>query len=110
MCVVKKPKITAADQEKDKSLPILRNPILDGMLGNIASLRNGTSAFRIDLINPLTIPRGGAGGGATGGGTSGGTSGGGTSGGTSSGSTGGTTGGGGPISYGGPNIPRQSSL
>lgn len=80
MCVVSKPKIPdpSTDPSQNKPLPILRNPILDGMLGNIAALRAGTSAFRIDLINPLTI--GGArpgrasfssGGGSSSGGSSG---------------------------------------
>jgi hypothetical protein len=89
LCAVKKPKISKTEQEKDKELPVLRNPFLDGMLGDIAALRSGTSAFRIDLLNPLTIPVGGgiggvgpgAGGGSTGGASSGGggsTSGGGT--------------------------------
>lgn len=69
MCVVSKPEIpapTAAEKEK-KKLPILRNPILDGMLGDVAALRAGTQAFRIDLLNPLMIPVGGVGGAASGG-------------------------------------------
>lgn len=91
MCAVKKPKI---DSEDPKDLPVLRNPLLDGMLGNIAALRNGRNAFRINLINPLAIPVGGGpggvgGGGGGGGGTSGGT-GGGSTGGSNSGSSGGT--------------------
>lgn len=111
MCIVKTPKIPdpATNGATDKPLPILRNPILDGMLGNIAALRAGTSGFRIDLLNPLTIPggpRGGGfgggngygggsgGGGSSGGGSSGGSSGGGSSSTTSS-SSGGSTGGGG---------------
>lgn len=102
MCLVKKPKIPK-DQGKDKPLPVLRNPILDGMLGNIAALRAGTSAFRIDLINPLKIPgaarpfgssssksgSSGSGGGSTsssgGGSTGGGSTGGGSTGGGSTG-------------------------
>lgn len=90
MCVVKKPKIpTSPDDNKD--LPILRNPFLDGMLGNIAALRNGRNSLRIPL-NPLGIP---VGGGVGGGGVSGG--GGSSSGGSSSSSTssGSTSGGGG---------------
>jgi hypothetical protein len=72
VCVVKTPKIQTqaqTDQQANKPLPILRNPLLDGLLGNIAALRSGTSAFRIDLLNPLTIP-GGAVGGSAGGGSS----------------------------------------
>lgn len=98
MCIVKKPKIAEPSaSQSQKPPPIIRNPILDGLLGNIASTRAGTSAFRIDLINPLTIPQGGGlgGGGASGGGGSG------------SGSTGGggstvdTSGGGGSTVRGG---------
>lgn len=88
MCVVKTPKIpTPSASQQDKPPPIIRNPILDGLLGNIAAVRQGTSAFRINLVNPLTIPTGGGlgGGGASGGGGAGGGSGGGGS--TSSGST-----------------------
>lgn len=102
MCAVKKPKIK---DEKPKELPILRNPLLDGMLGNIAALRNGRNAFRINLANPLAIPVGGGptigggfGGGFGGGGGSGGGSssgGGGSSSGGSGSSTGGIVGGGG---------------
>jgi hypothetical protein len=59
------------------------------MLGNIAALRQGTNAFRIDLINPLTIPAGGPNAPGIGGGGSGGSGSGGSSSGsgTSSGST-----------------------
>jgi hypothetical protein len=88
VCAVKKPKVKS---EKPKELPILRNPILDGMLGNIAAIRNGRNAFRINLINPLTIPVGGGPSGNIGGGS--GSTPGGTSGGTSGGSSGGTSGG-----------------
>lgn len=92
MCVVKKPSIPPPSQaDQQKPLPILRNPILDGMLGNIASLRSGTSAFRIDLANPLTIGAGPGGfGGSGSGGGSGGSSGG-SSGSYSGGSTSGST-------------------
>jgi hypothetical protein len=90
VCVVDTPEIPQpTPQEQNKPLPIIRNPILDGLLGNIAATRAGTSAFRIDLVNPLTIPSGpgpgagGGGGGGSGGGGSGG--GGGTSGGSSDG-------------------------
>jgi hypothetical protein len=75
MCVASKPKIPKDDPAtQDKPLPILRNPLLDGLLGNIASLRGGRNALRIDLINPLAIPAGGAVGGGGGGGGSGGSS------------------------------------
>lgn len=86
MCVAKKPKIKE-DPNADKDPPILRNPILDGMLGNIASLRNGRNALRINLLNPLAIPVGGGGGGGLGSGGGSGNSGGGFSSGTSSGGT-----------------------
>lgn len=108
MCLVKTPKIPKAQETaSDKPLPILRNPLLDGLLGNIASNRAGTNPFRIDLINPLNIPTGG-GAGASGyaGGGAGGGGGGGTSSGTTSGSTSGTSsgsfggGGGGSGSFG----------
>lgn len=57
MCLVSKPSIPAPSAaEQAKPLPIIRNPILDGLVGNIAALRAGTNAFRIDLANPLTIP------------------------------------------------------
>jgi hypothetical protein len=103
MCLVKKPHIPDPTKDgQDKPLPILRNPMLDGLLGNIAALRNGRNSLRIPL-NPLGIPVGGGGGGGMGGypgsglggglGGGGGTSGGGTSGGGTSG--GGTSGGGG---------------
>jgi len=84
VCVVSTPKISAPPaSQSDKPPPIIRNPILDGMLGNIAAIRGGTSAFRINLVNPLTIPTGGGlgGGGASGGAGAGG-------GGSSSGSSG----------------------
>jgi hypothetical protein len=95
MCLVKKPKIpNSSDAKKDP--PVLRNPYLDGMLGNIAALRgSGRNALRIDLLDPLMIPVGGsAGGGFGGGGGGGGSTGGSTSSGGSSGG-GGTSGGGG---------------
>ena len=72
MCAVKTPKIKQSEAEKNKPLPVIRNPLLDGILGNIASLRNGRNSLRINLLNPLAIPVGGGvgggGGGATGGG------------------------------------------
>lgn len=94
MCLVKKPSIQQSDPTaQNKPLPIIRNPILDGLLGNIASTRAGTSAFRIDLVNPLTIPAGGAGAGLGGGGASGGSGAGGGSSGSSGGGGGGRSGG-----------------
>jgi hypothetical protein len=91
MCVAKKPKIPKPSAEDEKDPAVIRNPILDGMLGNIAALRGGRNALRIDLLNPLAIPVGGGSGGAVGGGGSGAAGGGGggsTGGGTSSGSGG----------------------
>jgi hypothetical protein len=83
MCVAKKPHIDESNSTKDRNPPILRNPILDGLLGNIAALRGGRNALRIDLLNPLAIPVGGGVGGGIAGGV-GGTSSGGSSGGTTS--------------------------
>lgn len=77
----------------------MRNPILDGLLGNIAAQRAGTSAFRIDLANPLTIPGGGPGGSPSGGGGSGGPSGGSSGGSFSAPSTGGAVSGGGKLKF-----------
>jgi uncharacterized membrane protein YgcG len=91
LCVASKPKIPAPSAaEQDKPLPVLRNPILDGLLGNIAATRAGTSAFRIDLVNPLTIPPASSGGSS---GNSSGTSSGGSS--TATSSSGTSSGGGG---------------
>lgn len=85
MCLVKKPKIkTNPDSEKDP--PVIRNPLLDGMLGNIAAIRGGRNSLRINLANPLNIPAGGGTGTGVGGGGGGApTSGGGSSSGGSSG-------------------------
>lgn len=98
MCIVKTPKIPdpATNGAADKPLPILRNPILDGLLGNIAATRAGTSAFRIDLLNPLKIPGGGnrGGSGSGSGGGPGGVGGVGGSGSSGGGSSGGSSGGG----------------
>lgn len=95
MCVASKPQIPQ-DPNTNKPPPILRNPILDGMLGNIAALRNGRNALRINLLNPLAIPvGGGVGGGGVGGGGSTSTGGGTSSGGTTSTSSGTTSSGGG---------------
>ena len=95
MCVVHKPKIPKQTAEDDKPLPILRNPFLDGMLGNIAALRNGRNSLRIPL-NPLGIPVGGGFGGGMSGGSGG--SSGGVGGGSTGGSSGGSSGGGGSFS------------
>lgn len=106
MCVAKKPHVST-DPNDNKDPPILRNPILDGMLGNIAALRGGRNALRIDLLNPLAIPVGGGAGIGGGVGTGTGT-------GTGSGTTSGTTsgGGGGGSSIGGDShfISRNSTL
>lgn len=88
MCMVKKPKVK---EPKEKDPAIIRNPLLDGLLGNIAAIRNGRNMFRIDLLNPLTIP-GGPGAGGGGGGGFGGGSGGGGGGGSSGGGGGGSDG------------------
>lgn len=99
MCVVHTPKINQ-DPNDNKPLPILRNQMLDGMLGNIAALRDGRNSLRIPL-NPLGIPVGGGAGvgGSSGGSSSGGSSGGGSSSGGSS--AGGSSGGGGTRGGGG---------
>ena len=86
MCVAKKPKIPKPSEQDEKDPAVIRNPILDGMLGNIAALRGGRNALRIDLLNPLAIP---VGGGSGGGGFAGGGSG--PAGGGGGGSTGGST-------------------
>lgn len=56
MCLVSTPKIKddgVASSKKD--LPILRNPLLDGMIGSIRSLQMGRGALRIDRIrDPIT--------------------------------------------------------
>lgn len=105
MCVAKKPKIpSSASQEKP--LPIIRNPLLDGLLGDIAATRTGTSGFRINLLNPLTLPVGGGGiGGGGAGSVSGGSAGGG--GGSSAPSGGGGGGSGGGFSGGGGGLRNQ---
>lgn len=68
MCLVKTPKIKD-DGTKNKPLPILRNPLLDGLVGSIQSIRMGRGALRIDRI---TDPAVGVGGGSSSGGGSGG--------------------------------------
>ena len=96
MCAVKTPKIKQPKDSEQKPLPVIRNPLLDGILGNIASLRNGRNSLRINLLNPLAIPVGGGvgggGGGTSGGGLGSGGGGGSLSGGTSGTSSGGSTG------------------
>jgi hypothetical protein len=70
VCVVKTPKIkNTGTTDQSKPLPILRNPILDGMgiEPSIQSLRIG----RGGLVNPLAAP-GSGGGGGSGGSSSGG--------------------------------------
>ena len=111
MCLVKTPSIPKpTDAETKKPLPVLRNPLLDGLLGNIAALRNGRNGLRIDRINPLAIPPGGIGGG--GGNTIGGGGGGGLGGGGGglSGGGGGTTGGTSTLSGGGTTIGGGGNL
>jgi len=67
MCVVKTPKIAAptTQADKEKPLQVLRNPLLDGIQGNINSLRIGRSSLRVDrttgstagvqmALNPMT--------------------------------------------------------
>lgn len=49
MCLVKTPKIkTTAETSADKPVPILTNPILDGLNPSIQSLRIGRSSLKID--------------------------------------------------------------
>lgn len=115
MCAVKKPKIKE-DPNASKPLPVLRNPFLDGLLGNVAALRNGRNALRINLLNPLAIPVGGDLTGVTSGGSSGGvgsstgvsTSGGGSS--TGGSTSGGGSGGGGGWGGGGGSLQQNLAL
>lgn len=86
MCLVKKPKIKSSEEDQ-KDPAVIRNPFLDGLLGNIAALRGGRNSLRIPLIDPLKIPIGGGVGGGVGGGGSGGGGGGSSSGGSGGGST-----------------------
>lgn len=53
MCLVKTPKIKAPTPTngQDKPLPILTNPILDGIDPLTNSLRVGRSSLRIDRTN-----------------------------------------------------------
>lgn len=61
MCVVKTPKIpTTTQQDTQKPLQVLRNPLLDGIDGSINSLRIGRNSLRIDrsgsgIQSPLSI-------------------------------------------------------
>lgn len=56
MCLVSKPKIPQSSAtDTSQNIPIIRNPLLDGLVSNEAQ---GNNPFRIDLINPLTIPGG----------------------------------------------------
>lgn len=53
MCIVKTPKIqNTGTTSSDKPLPVLQNPILDGLNPSIQSLRIGRSALRIDPVAP----------------------------------------------------------
>lgn len=57
MCLVSKPKIPVSSAtDTTQNIPIIRNPLLDGLVSNE---EQGNNPFRIDLINPLTIPGGG---------------------------------------------------
>ena len=57
MCVVKTPKIKAPTQPgSDKPLPILTNPILDGIDPTTNSLRVGRRSLRIDRTVPPAPP------------------------------------------------------
>lgn len=52
VCVVKAPKIknpTPSQAEQDKPLPILRNPLLDGINPTTQGLRIGRDNLRLDL-------------------------------------------------------------
>lgn len=56
MCVVKTPKIKAPEPgEKEKPLPVITNPILDGIDPSTNSLRVGRSSLRIRR-DPSTGP------------------------------------------------------
>lgn len=61
MCVVKTPKIKnpTSTTEPDKPLPILRNPLLDGIDPTTNALRIGRSRLRIDRAGTAaTAPSG----------------------------------------------------
>lgn len=49
MCVVKTPKIQNPTSQQDKPLPILRNPLLDGINPTTNALRIGRNNLRLDL-------------------------------------------------------------
>lgn len=56
MCLVKTPKIkNPTSSETDKPLPILRNPLLDGIDPSTKALRVGRQSLRIDR-NPASGP------------------------------------------------------
>jgi len=77
MCLVKKPTVpTSATADAQKDPAVIRNPILDGLLGDVSALRNGRNSLRIDLANPLAIPAPGPGGGSASPASSGGSGGG----------------------------------
>lgn len=57
MCLVKTPKIKdTGATDPNKPLPVLRNPILDGIDPSIQSLRIGRSSLRIDRVFPGDAP------------------------------------------------------
>ena len=60
MCLVKTPKIAKPTpaQGQDKPLPILRNPLLDGIDPTTNALRIGRSNLRIDRATAATAPSG----------------------------------------------------
>lgn len=63
MCVVKTPKIKAPDTAatREKPLPVITNPILDGIDPTTNSLRVGRSSLRIRRDTPAA-PSGGVAG------------------------------------------------
>ncbi|UUY00979.1 hypothetical protein [Sphingomonas sp. J315] len=58
MCVVKTPKIQTPT-DSNKPLPVLRNPLLDGLDQSIRSTRMGRSSLRIDRGGDETNTRSG---------------------------------------------------
>lgn len=55
MCLVKTPKVPKSDaNQKPKPLPVLTNPILDGIDPATRSLRVGRSSLRIRRTAPET--------------------------------------------------------
>lgn len=58
MCVVKAPKIAnTGTVDKDKPLPVLRNPLLDSIDGTVSSIRVGRNALRIDRAGVQAPPK-----------------------------------------------------